>query len=101
MAMGPSPPSAGRKRPVESTPTSPTENGGSTPRYLWSQSRTEVVLRVWAPPETKGKDVRISLTGEREARLEMTLVGVSEALVTGVITHPFKVDDETGELSRL
>jgi hypothetical protein len=69
-----------------------TENGAELEQYMWSQSRKEVMLRVWVPSGTKAKDVRVVY---EEPKLTVSHMG--KVLVCGELANPIKVEPESGK----
>jgi hypothetical protein len=74
------------------------QGGAVGERYLWSQSASEVTLSALAPPGTRAKDVRVTLSppppGGGTQRLTVALAG-APPLVDAPLAHA--VDAPSGE----
>mmetsp|Transcript_4682 Transcript_4682/g.6147 ORF Transcript_4682/g.6147 Transcript_4682/m.6147 type:complete len:285 (+) Transcript_4682:29-883(+) len=68
----------------------PTEDGVAA--YFWSQNRSEVVVHVGVPPNTRAPKVHVSLTGGKD--LYVGLEGQPDAIISGTLSYDVIIEDE-------
>jgi len=66
------------------------ENGGVTDRYIWSQTRHDIVAYVFVPNDTAAKDMRINL---KEESIEVKIG--QNVLLCGELRHKVITDEDT------
>ena len=79
--------------PQSSTPVNNfTTNGASTDTHSWSQTRTEVILRVYIPFSLGGKNIKLQIPNERTLSIQIvgnsTVEPLAPLLVTGNLSFP-------------
>ena len=79
--------------PRSSTPVNSfTTNGASTDTHSWSQTRTEVILRVYIPFSLGGKNIKLQIPNERTLSIQIvgnsTVEPLAPLLVTGNLSFP-------------
>jgi HSP20 family molecular chaperone IbpA len=62
-----------------------THNGGITPAYWWSQDRTEVVIWIWVPPNTKAKELTVKV---EERHVCIRRKGHAEPIIDRELAYP-------------
>jgi hypothetical protein len=72
-----------------SNSSSLTSGGGTTSRYLWSQDKTTLIMRIFAPRGTVGRDVQIVLRSE-----QVTLMVKRELLLEGKFLYPVNAEED-------
>ena len=84
--------------PTASTASTPvvnswTTNGASTETHVWSQSRSEVTVRVYIPSAVGGKNIQISTPDERTLSIQIVnrtddIPQLAPLIVTGKLSFP-------------
>ena len=68
----------------------PVGNGGTTDKYIWTQTLSELEVRVPVPEGTKSRMLNVDITN---TRLKISLKGSSESIVDGAFHERVVVDD--------
>jgi len=79
----------GEEEEEDNTPP-PVGNGGTTEKYSWSQSLSEVTQNIFLPPGTKSKMLDVDI---RNTSLKIKIKGQSDILVEGTFHKRIIVDD--------
>ena len=74
----------------------PVGNGGSTPRYKWTQTIDEVTVLVGIPQTLRGKDFDVSITPSKlSIKAKKPLPGGPTTFVKGELTEKIRADEST------
>jgi len=76
----------------------PIGNGGSTPRYIWTQTLDETTVLIGVPKTFRGKDFDVKIASSKlSVKGKITLPGekINRTFLEGTLTEKIRVDEST------
>jgi hypothetical protein len=80
----------GDDKKEEDDEPAPICNGGTTPKYVWTQTLSELSINIPLPPNTKAKDLTVSIT---KTHLKIIHKSTNETIVDDSLSKSIIVDD--------